>query len=499
LAGLAEIDCPDGSVCGPFDTCCSLGFDEEWGEVIYGCCEFENAVCCSEFEGCCPSGYECNAETKSCITDGREISGGSNSPTDPPPTYVCLWPQTQCSNGKCCEENEQCAEQSGGNFKCLPRGYVSCNNGTHGCPAHLYCDNRNGDIICSSEEDNDIEVKKAILRKFWGDDVQSTCNSLLIQSSVSTHQDSFAPEAKVERPPTQYWYPKKLVMRSKAVKATAQGLPTVLASKICQHLTIVNSSALAEICYMSNANGHFLMQERDRVKQLVDEYTRRTCARQDCAAAIGRVYEFQAEELDPCPCRERPTPVPVPVSTENLAGSNEAVIAQEMAVVQNAEEIANQAQANTTTTTIIDGHSTEVVKPLFIEPIVEVPDEKPASAVGMGSGSSGTVPVNAEKPAEEVVRFTLVQPTRDAMQLTPPLDVTNGLGDNEMINANRVETFMGKEACKEDGAEAAVDLDGEEAVQMEARAEGRDGVDMSLAQMEANSKPDSRSMMPDLQ
>jgi hypothetical protein len=59
LAGLAEKDCPDGSVCGPFDTCCSLGFDEEWGEEIFACCEFENAVCCKDFEGCCPSGYEC--------------------------------------------------------------------------------------------------------------------------------------------------------------------------------------------------------------------------------------------------------------------------------------------------------------------------------------------------------------------------------------------------------------------------------------------------------
>lgn len=480
LAGLAEIDCPDGSVCGPYDTCCSLGFDEEWGEEIFGCCEFENAVCCKEFEGCCPSGYECNAETKTCINEGRELPGSSNSPTDPPPTFVCLLPLTQCPNGRCCESNEYCAEQGSGNFKCLPRGYSACHNGTHGCQNGLFCDERNGNAVCSAEEPNDPQVKKDLLRKFWGDDVSATCSSLLIQSEAAHSGDAFSPEVKVEKPPKQYWFPTRLAVRSKAVKATDTSLPTVLAAKICQHLPLMNSTAATEYCYLSNSNGHFLMKDRDRVKQLVDEYIRRISVEQHGMAPVGRVYEFQAEELDPCPCRERPTPAPLPPNLDVVAGSNDA--AQEAII----NEVAKQEQATSNST-----HHVVVV--------VEVHDEKVISGAEVigGAASSGSVPLSEERPIEvDSVKYTLVLPNQDSMQVSQSVDQLNDASDHDMVLARRVETFMGKESCKEDGAEAAVDLDGEEANDVEG-SDARDSVQTTLAQMEANRKSADNSMMPE--
>jgi len=389
---------------------------------------------------------------------------------------------TQCPNGRCCESNEYCAEQGSGNFKCLPRGYAVCNNGTHGCPSDLYCDERNGNIICSAPEPNDPQVKKDLLRKFWGDDVTATCNVLL----QSSQDDSFSPPVEVAKPPKQYWFPNRLVMKSKAIKVSDTSLPTVMAAKICQHLPLMNSTAAMEYCYLSNSNGHFLTKDRDRVKQLVDEYIRRINNEQHGVAPRGRVYEFQAEELDPCPCRERPTPVPLPPNTDVVAGSNDAA---QVAII-NSVAAKEQILANKTNTAAPAG----VIK----TEIYEIPDEKVVSGSEVigGGASSGSVPLSEERAIEaDTVKYTLVLPTQDSMQVSQSVDQVNDASDRDMVHAHRVETFMGKESCKEDGAEAAVDLDGEEANDVEVDA--HDSVQTTLAQMEANSKPADNSMMPE--
>jgi sRNA-binding protein len=53
---------------------------------------------------------------------------------------------------------------------------------------------------------------------------------------------------------------------------------------------------------------------------------------------------------------------------------------------------------------------------------------------------------------------------------------------------------MGKEACKEDEAEAAVDLDGDEAGKLDSASESRETAQTSLAQMEANVVPGEHKM-----
>ena len=45
------VDCPDGSQCLDYETCCMMDTGH------YGCCPLPKAVCCSDEEHCCPEGY----------------------------------------------------------------------------------------------------------------------------------------------------------------------------------------------------------------------------------------------------------------------------------------------------------------------------------------------------------------------------------------------------------------------------------------------------------
>eukprot|EP00301_Raphidiophrys_heterophryoidea_P000217 c10111_g1_i1.p1 GENE.c10111_g1_i1~~c10111_g1_i1.p1 ORF type:complete len:1558 (-),score=413.61 c10111_g1_i1:192-4817(-) len=491
IDGLTDLECADGSVCGAFDTCCSIGFDADIGAEGFACCPFENAICCSAFEGCCPNGYECDAETKGCVTEGREIASGAHSVPEPPATYVCELPLTQCPNGKCCATSEYCAEAPGsaGVFRCIERGFAACGNASHACPKDLFCDFRNNMWMCSEEQDNDISVKEALLKKFWGEDTAAKCaaNSLIQEDA----KQEYSPEVHVERAPAQYWFPKKLAIKSKAIKSTITSLPTILAAKVCQHLSAINSSAVADFCYVSNANGHFASKDRDRVAQLIAEYTRRICEEQICKAPVGRTYEFVAEELNPCPCRHKPTPVPLPenVSPAESAGISDAVVA---------EKISNIAQAEQSVATPVRQTSSTgaPVVTAFVPPVHEVADEMPVTQIHIGA-VGGAQPVTPDTEDQlpttttqnDSPKFTLVPTNRDSMQLTESIDQGAHKGDADMLESHRPETFMGKEACAEDAAEAAVDLDGDAANEMDAKADAKEEVTLSLAQMNAQPVP----------
>jgi len=502
LDGLPELECADGSVCGPFDTCCSLGYDAEFDGEIFACCPFENAVCCTEFEGCCPNGYECDGETKTCVTQGREISAGEHATPEPPPIYVCELPLTQCPNGKCCATNQYCARMGDETseipqFRCVERGYATCGNASHACPVGTYCDMKNNVWMCSEEQDQDIHVKEDLIKKFWGDAAVASCNSaatnfLEIKETDNKEEKEFTPEVHSEKAPQQFWYPKKLVVKSKAIKSFSTSLPTVLASKVCQHLAAINSTAVVDFCFVANANGHFPIKNRDRVTQLVSEYIRRICAEQSCYAPKGSTYEFVPEELNPCPCHVRPTPFPEvandTIPPPEAAGINDTVIAKQIdAVAQQEQAVSNLVVHNNKT----DSHSAPQG---FIPPVVDVPDEMPVTQMHIGD-VSGTQPV-APFPDDQPTKFTLVPENKDSMQLTESIDQNSHLGDADMLEAHKPETFMGKEACNEDGAEAAVDLDGEAANDQDAKADPKEEVLMTLAQM--NAKATAAAGMPEM-
>ena len=53
--------CPSPDPCSKDQTCCS-GPDGN-----YGCCPYQNGICCSDGEHCCPANYECDMDKMQCI------------------------------------------------------------------------------------------------------------------------------------------------------------------------------------------------------------------------------------------------------------------------------------------------------------------------------------------------------------------------------------------------------------------------------------------------
>lgn len=67
--------CGDFSYCASDETCCCI-FEFFDYCLIYGCCEFENAVCCTGTEYCCPGDYPiCDVEEGLCLKSQGDYLG----------------------------------------------------------------------------------------------------------------------------------------------------------------------------------------------------------------------------------------------------------------------------------------------------------------------------------------------------------------------------------------------------------------------------------------
>lgn len=70
-------DCGDFSYCPSDETCCCL-FEFLDYCLIYGCCEYQNAVCCTGTDYCCPSDYPiCDIEDGLCLKNAGDFWGVS--------------------------------------------------------------------------------------------------------------------------------------------------------------------------------------------------------------------------------------------------------------------------------------------------------------------------------------------------------------------------------------------------------------------------------------
>ncbi|KAG2683979.1 hypothetical protein I3760_10G058800 [Carya illinoinensis] len=68
-------ECGDFSYCPSDETCCCI-FEFYGFCLIYGCCPYENAVCCSGTEFCCPSDYPlCDIEEGLCLKNYGDYLG----------------------------------------------------------------------------------------------------------------------------------------------------------------------------------------------------------------------------------------------------------------------------------------------------------------------------------------------------------------------------------------------------------------------------------------
>ncbi|KAF8031124.1 hypothetical protein BT93_D0349 [Corymbia citriodora subsp. variegata] len=68
-------ECGDFSYCPTDETCCCI-FEFFDYCLIYGCCEYENAVCCTGTEYCCPSDYPiCDVDEGLCLKNAGDYLG----------------------------------------------------------------------------------------------------------------------------------------------------------------------------------------------------------------------------------------------------------------------------------------------------------------------------------------------------------------------------------------------------------------------------------------
>jgi hypothetical protein len=63
-----QTDCPDGSTCPGYFTCCP-------NHKGFNCCPLKGAVCCEDGNHCCPGGYKCNLEKLRCEKQSENMSG----------------------------------------------------------------------------------------------------------------------------------------------------------------------------------------------------------------------------------------------------------------------------------------------------------------------------------------------------------------------------------------------------------------------------------------
>ena len=130
--------CPDGSTeCPGGYSCCKLASGG------YGCCHYENAVCCKDGEYCCPEGYTCNHSAQTC-TQGRK----SMPLLRKMPGFKGLVKVSNviCPDGQSeCPDGNTCCKLSSGQYGCcpLPKA-VCCSDGVHCCPHGYTCDTSAG-------------------------------------------------------------------------------------------------------------------------------------------------------------------------------------------------------------------------------------------------------------------------------------------------------------------------------------------------------------------
>ncbi|KAL5007632.1 hypothetical protein ScPMuIL_016438, partial [Solemya velum] len=128
-----SVICPDGSDCPDGFTCCQMDSGR------WGCCPFQQAVCCSDQLHCCPKGTTCN------IKKGRCLRGGFVFPFFEKVAAVPRVPavgSVVCPDGKSeCADGNTCCQLSSGGYGCcpLPKA-VCCSDHLHCCPTGTTCD-----------------------------------------------------------------------------------------------------------------------------------------------------------------------------------------------------------------------------------------------------------------------------------------------------------------------------------------------------------------------
>ncbi|XP_073428938.1 progranulin isoform X2 [Dendrobates tinctorius] len=141
-----DVNCDDETSCPDETTCCRL----ESGE--WGCCPYEQAVCCSDHLHCCPSGYTCDVATASCNKPSDSIKEAT--PIQP---LGYVW----CDAGHYCSDGQTCCVGLYGPWSCCPYpSGVCCPDRVHCCPYGHACVNYGAQCSRSEGLRWDLEWKE---------------------------------------------------------------------------------------------------------------------------------------------------------------------------------------------------------------------------------------------------------------------------------------------------------------------------------------------------
>ena len=127
-AQVQDVPCGGGS-CPDGNTCCSLGDDS------YGCCPRLNAVCCSDGEHCCPSGYSCGATDCQPNNSIHPLRALARRPAAEPAVL-----DVPCGDGTSCADGTTCCADRDISHACCPGlNAVCCSDGVYCCPSGYTC------------------------------------------------------------------------------------------------------------------------------------------------------------------------------------------------------------------------------------------------------------------------------------------------------------------------------------------------------------------------
>ena len=136
-----SVECADKkkSNCPDDNTCCKLTSTYASTDE-YGCCSIPNAVCCSNGQHCCPSGYKCDNTNGLCEPRGNAYQKDLDFLQVIAPSDI-RYSSVNCPNGSgSCLDNQTCCKlPSSDGYGCCPLpNAVCCNNG-HCCPNDYAC------------------------------------------------------------------------------------------------------------------------------------------------------------------------------------------------------------------------------------------------------------------------------------------------------------------------------------------------------------------------
>ncbi|CAL1289135.1 unnamed protein product [Larinioides sclopetarius] len=143
IAIASSDDCRPGT-CRPDQTCCPTNIP-----TIFGCCEYEDAVCCADRIHCCPKDTVCDLEKAACFPKMKEVNKlesfnvlekrrGALDEVKPSRKKMC-------DETTYCPYSSTCCTSVDGSYDCCPYPFASC------CPDRLHCCSHGSECDSSSQ------------------------------------------------------------------------------------------------------------------------------------------------------------------------------------------------------------------------------------------------------------------------------------------------------------------------------------------------------------